>query len=147
MNAFDPDHTFDTGQRIYTDERYPDISVVNSGGPHFEVYQRMPSGDAQPIDEFTGYEVPGADEVSEEFAHRRARSYFNELANSTIPDAMDYEEEEKPEHPSTQDVDDIIAQARAEADPAKAEELKKQALRLMNFESVAEALVEHALAQ
>lgn len=146
MNRIDPE-SFETGRRVYTDDRFPDVEVVNEGGPHFLVFERGRGGVYEPIDDFKGFEQPGMAQVSESFAQRRAKAYFNYLSESNIPEVMDYEDEEKPEHPTTEDVDDIIARARAEADPEKAAELKQQALRQMSFESVAEQLVEHWLRQ
>ncbi len=61
-------------KRVYTDERFPGLEVVNFGGTQFLVLQ----GD-QLKDKFTSYEAED-ESVSEEYARRRAHDYFNRIA-------------------------------------------------------------------
>jgi len=61
-------------KRIYTDERFPGMEVVNFGGTQFLVLQG-----GQIKDKFTSYEAEG-ENVSEDYAQRRAHDYFNRIA-------------------------------------------------------------------
>ncbi len=66
-------------RRVYTDERMPGIEIHNDGGPMFMVVD-VQSGN--PIDEFKARERIGVDAVSEPFAQRRAREYFDRMAEA-----------------------------------------------------------------
>jgi len=61
-------------KRVYTDERFPEVEVVNHGGTQFLVLQN-----GELTDEFTSYETE-SNSVSEEYAQRRAHDYFNRVA-------------------------------------------------------------------
>ena len=61
-------------KRIYTDERFPGVEVVNLGNTRFLVQEK-----GRTLDEFTSYESK-QECVSEEYAQRRAADYFNRLA-------------------------------------------------------------------
>lgn len=61
-------------KRVYTDERFPGVEVVNFGGTTFSGTK-----DGQPVHEFVAYETD-KEVVSEAFAQRRATDYFNRLA-------------------------------------------------------------------
>ena len=65
--------------RIYTDDRFPGLEVINEG-TQFRVC--TPKEGA--VDQFQGQERCGSAEVSEAFAERRARLYFDRLMVSEL---------------------------------------------------------------
>jgi hypothetical protein len=124
-------------KRVYTDECLPGVTIVNQGGPLFEVLS-----DGVLVTTFKGYESRFSEKVSEAFAKRCARAYMDRLIESSSSETGTEEKFDAPHRkPSTEEVDQLIAQARAEKDPAKAKELKRRALHLMANESVAEQVV------
>jgi hypothetical protein len=141
---------FESEVRVYTDGRFPSLKIVNRGDTWFTVYEEH-----EDVDHFRGIESSDSEQVSEPFAQRRAKAYFNALeANNSqrwadvYGDPTLYSEPEKPAQPSepAEDVDALIAAARAETDPVKAQEMRTHALRLMSRESVAQQLVKDLLA-
>jgi len=66
-------------KRIYTDERFPGVEVVNFGDTKF-----LGTKDGQKVHEFVSHETD-REVVSEAFAQRRARDYFEMLASHQIP--------------------------------------------------------------
>lgn len=61
-------------RRSYTDERFPGIEVQNFGETRFFVVERGNNT----VREFTAYETDSS-RVSESFAQRRAKDYFDRL--------------------------------------------------------------------
>lgn len=64
-------------RRVYTDERFPDLQVTNDGGKQFNVVQ-----DGHIIDQFVTY-VDETGQLAEADAQRRAREYFDHMAQAT----------------------------------------------------------------
>jgi len=135
----------DSGERIYTDPRFPTLSIVNLGDTWFTVYE-----DGQDVDQFRGIESSDSEQVSEQFAARRAAAYFRAMeANQSqhwadvYGDPTLYAQPDEPAAPSepVEDLDALIAAARSEPDPTKAQEMRTRALLLMRGESVAKQLV------
>lgn len=62
-------------KRVYTDDRFPGVEVVNFGGTQF-----LGTKDGQTVHEFVSYEAD-REVVSEAFAQRRAHDYFERLAS------------------------------------------------------------------
>lgn len=62
--------------RIYTDPRYAGIEIHNDGDARFRV---ITAGSGQVLDSFAGFEFPNQPTVSEDFAARRAKVYFERL--------------------------------------------------------------------
>jgi hypothetical protein len=62
-------------KRIYTDDRFPGVEVVNFGDTKF-----LGTKDGQPVHEFVSCETD-REVVSEAFAQRRANDYFDRLAS------------------------------------------------------------------
>lgn len=148
--------------REFTDERFENLVITNDGSTLFQVQELNPGGMFEPVDEFRAVEVQGQDTVSEQFAQRRAQIYFDRMAVSGEPGAeggvatapsapaqprsrLDWQP--KPVKPrgvnplagmremTPQDVETVMAGARAEQDPAKSRSLRQQALSMMAQES------------
>jgi len=82
-------------KRVYTDERFPGVEVVNFGGTQFLVLEG-----GQIKDKFTSYEAEG-ENVSEEYAQRRANDYFNRTAaHSKEPDSALVPADDLPSFPT-----------------------------------------------
>lgn len=135
----------ESGERVYTDERFPSLRIVNLGDTWFTVYE-----DGQDVDQFRGIESIDSEQVSEEFAERRARAYFRALeANQgqhwaeVYGDPTLHSEPEEPVAPSepVEDLDALISAARSEPDAQKAQDMRSRALRMMSRESVARQVV------
>jgi hypothetical protein len=74
-------------KRVYTDPRFPDYEVHNDGTNRFVVYELQRDGRFSEVDSFLSYapSTPGQDEqVSEEVASSRARSYFERMAKGDM---------------------------------------------------------------
>jgi hypothetical protein len=63
-------------KRVYTDPRFPQHEVVNDGDTVFHVILN-----GEPEDQFVASEDIARDEVSDEFAQRQAKEYFDFLAS------------------------------------------------------------------
>ena len=104
---------------------------------------------------FESWENPDGT-VSEPFAARRAKDYFDRWASADLSGehetrtasseemaAADATAVNNPKNVS-RDIDNLLAQERMEADPAKKQALRDNILRLMpREESLAEAVVAH----
>lgn len=142
--------------RVYTDERLPSLKIVNQGDTRFMVYE-----DGVELHTFVAYEQPGVNETSEQFAQGRAKAYFDFMSQTYAPmepgedipiehkqppSRLDWKPSERGVNPlagmremTSQDVEAIIAAARAEPDEEKAAALRQQALSMMQQqESVAQ---------
>jgi hypothetical protein len=135
-------------RRVYTDNRFPDFQIVNNGSGTFEVWEG-----SQISTTFESWENPDGT-VSEPFAARRAKDYFDAWAKTDLtgeferqlmdvsPEAMDTLERS----PTASEIDTLMAMERVEADPTKKEQLRQQLLNLMRQEeSLARAAVNHLL--
>lgn len=143
-------------KRVYTDERFPGYEIVNHGNGVFDIYDH-----GQKIADFESWENPDGT-VSEAFAARRARAYFDRWANMDLSGeheeqmrALDPEEVDAADHTDilnnppkspTEQIDNLMAQERLEQDPKRKEQLRNQIMALMRREeSLAEAVVAHLL--
>ena len=138
-------------KRVYTDNRFPGVEVVNNGDTTFVIQEN-----GQSIGRFLASETD-APNVSEAFAQRRAKAYFERRHINSVPEqAVSIRRKRlsdssapvrkqvalKPRAPAAVDLDALIARARTEPDPVKAAALKKQAIDLMaKEESVAKQVV------
>lgn len=68
-------------KRVYTDERFPGIEVINDGDNAFHVVIN-----GEPQDQFVASEDITRAEVSDAFAAREARAYFEFLASQRSDD-------------------------------------------------------------
>jgi len=137
-------------RRVYTDERFPGYEIVNNGSGTFEVYER-----GQPITTFESWENQDGT-VSEPFAARRARDYFDRWARMDLSGEIAAQAEEPAEEvPApqaepgelTRTIDDLMAQQRLEQDPQRKAAIQQQIMQLMRREeSVAAAVVNHLIA-
>ena len=162
-------------RRVYTDDRFPALEIHNFGSPMFVIFEKdEATGRFHEIGSFVAYEKAGVDLVTEPFAQRRAKVYFEHMAKThSGPEAMDEPEGEavpiksanrfnwQPGGQATaqakaqgvnplagmremtqQDVDDVLALARNEADPQKRQALLRQATSMMaQQESAAQRVV------
>jgi hypothetical protein len=148
-------------RRIYTDGRFPDLEVHNFGSPTFVILEKDPTtGSFHEIDQFVAFEKPGVDFVSEPFAQRRAKACFDLMAkhgpvmagpeDDTVPsNRLNWQPRQQGVNPlagmremTPQDVDSVIAAARAEQDPEKRKALFQQATSMMaQQESAAQRVV------
>ena len=138
-------------KRVYTDNRFLGVEVINNGDNTFVIQEN-----GQLVGHFLASETD-APSVSEAFAQRRAKAYFerryansvpeqvvsirrNRLSDSSAP--VRKQAAPKPMVAAAVDLDALIARARTEPDPDKAAALKKQAIELMaKEESVAKQVV------
>lgn len=68
-------------KRVYTDPRFPNVEVVNDGDTAFHVVV-----DGEPQDQFVASEDIASTEVSDGFAQRQAKEYFDYRASQTSGD-------------------------------------------------------------
>lgn len=144
-------------RRVYTDERFPGFQIVNNGSGTFEVWDGSEISTT-----FESWENPDGT-VSEPFAARRAKDYFDAWAKTDLrgeferqfldasPEAMDRRDHtdvfNAPERgPTASEIDTLMARERVETDPAKKQQLQHHILNLMRKEeSLAQAVVRHLL--
>lgn len=122
-------------KRVYTDERFPGLEIINEGDTVFSVVRN-----GQEVSCFESWERPDGT-ISEACAHRRAADYFTRLdemhATVEIP-----ERTKAPMGVTSQQIDRLMAQEHVERDPERKQALRKHLLGLMRQEeSVAEAVV------
>lgn len=132
-------------KRVYTDERFPGLEIVNEGRTSFSVVVG-----GKEVSSFESWELPNGT-ITEAFAQRRAEAYFERLFDSASHPEMP----EMPQQPvktslSGQDltrmIDKLMAQERNEQDPQRKQFLRHHLLNLMRQEeSLAEAVVNHLI--
>ena len=144
-------------KRVYTDERFPGCRIINDGTEVFRVYYRN-----KLLQSFETYEDPGSvqtdnEKISEIFAERRARDYFDrwhkmehdqpgDLIQHTVALPPEGTEVEPPAD-VTQTIDDLMAKLKMERSPTRQKALKRQIMYLMQQEgSVAVAVVNDLIA-
>lgn len=122
-------------KRVYTDDRFPGLEIVNEGRTTFSVVR-----DGQEVSSFESWELPDGT-ISEACAQRRAIDYFTRLDESGA--VVEKPERAKVDSPAnTQQIDRLMAQEHIERDPERKQALRKHLLDLMRQEeSVAEAVV------
>lgn len=132
-------------KRVYTDNRFPGLEIVNEGDTTFKVVI-----DGKSVSSFASWES-GA-QVSEAFAQRRADDYFKRLSEAQefhIPDELDHTDifnNPAPEKVSSREIDRLMAQEKMERDPQRKQQLRQRVLLLMRQEeSAAEAVVSHLI--
>jgi len=72
-------------KRVYTDERFPGCEIVNFGGGTFEIHEN-----GAKVADFASWETSDG-KISEAFAARRARDYFEREASADL--ASEYAEQ------------------------------------------------------
>jgi len=95
--------------RKYTDPRFPGVQIENDGTLNFSIIE---SG--QVVSTFSGWEAGCKEPVSNDFAQRRAESYFNrmDLSAALAAQQMRFENGDGPKV-SPQELERAIAEARA----------------------------------
>jgi hypothetical protein len=145
QNCRDPLHVLNYAvvtvmRRIYTDPRFPDLQVENDGGHKFTVKEKN-----EAVGVFSGIELLESQEVSEEFAQRRATDYFNHLAAVDLSGDLAKRDQVKESVPAAQ-VDRAIAAVKAEFNPQKKAQLEQKARQLfMREERLPVQVVNHLL--
>jgi len=125
-------------KRVYTDERFPGLEIVNEGRTTFSVIR-----DGQIVSSFESWEKPDGT-ISEACAGRRAADYFNRLDETQEAPALPPERPATEVKPTTEQIDRLMAQESLEHDPERKQALRRHLLDLMRQEeSVAEAVVNH----
>ena len=119
---------------VFTDSRFPLVTIGNDGTSRFQVLM-----DGEVEETFTGKERLGDDNVSEDFARRRAQAYFDRLASvDLIGEDQALGAKKVPPYV----IERSIARTRAEFDPELRRKLEAETLALMSREeSVAEQTV------
>lgn len=120
-------------KRVYTDDRFPGVEIVNEGTPLFQVTK---SGKV--TGRYRGFEQLGAEQVSESFAQRRAQSYFDLMAESGIGRGDLAQPIDLPEGTTVDDVLHLMLEAK----PEMAARLRATGHRLIEMENPAQRLVE-----
>lgn len=130
-------------KRVYTDERFPGLEIVNEGSESFEVYAQ-----GKLVNRFVTRSGP----VSETVAAQRAADFFNRhmlfeaKMRQPTPEEMaraDYADPDSTPVPA-QELDRLLALERRMTDPAKKAALRRKILSLMaKEESLAAAVVAH----
>lgn len=136
-------------RRVFTDERFPGVQLVNERGRTFQVWN-----DAQLLYTFESWENLNGT-LSEAFAQRRAHTFFEHLSRTdlsalgeTLEGDLDHTHifSVPDQKPSSSEIDSLMAMERVEIDPVKKEQLRQHILNLMRQEeSVAESVVNHLL--
>lgn len=135
-------------KRVFTDERFPSIQIINNGSGTFEVWV---GGKLE--DTFESWENQDGT-VSDAFAQRRADDYFERMASFDLTGEFERQMlDRSPEvadklaqKPSASEIETLMARERVETDPVRKDALRKQILDLMRREeSVAESVVNHLL--
>ena len=141
-------------RRIFTDERFPCVELINEGDAHIEVQVA-----GRRIDDFAvGTDLPEG-KLSEAAAARRAQDYFERRAKNLteflpkfrkVPeaevDAKDHTDVFNNPRDVSTTIDRLISQERKETDPERKEKLRAQIMRLMSREeSLAESVVAHLI--
>jgi len=122
-------------KRVYTDDRFPGLEVVNEGTPQFQVVRN-----GAVVGRYRGFEKLGAEQVSESFAQRRATTYFDLMAQGGSRD----DDVEAAVLPEGTTVDDVL-HLMLEADAKSAARLRVAGHRLVEARRPAHALVEALL--
>jgi hypothetical protein len=151
-------------KRVFTDDRFPGIEIHNDGSKRFQVLETI-GGVLTEVDSFVTYQADAEQEITEVEAEHRAKSYFTDLCEDSIPKDRDHTDIfNNDAFPPTQEVraslddlmggrvltaEDVIAQfekAAAIADPSEREkaiaQVRQSAARL---ESSASELVQRLL--
>jgi hypothetical protein len=127
-------------KRVYTDERFPGLEIVNEGTTVFSVIR-----DGQVVSSFESWEKPDGT-ISEACAGRRAVDYFNRLGEAEEAPVIPSERGSTEAKPTTEQIDRLMAQESLEHDPERKQALRRHLLNLMRQEeSVAEAVVNHLI--
>jgi hypothetical protein len=139
-------------KRVFTDDRYPGVQIVNEGGREFEVWVG-----AKIQTTFESWENPDGT-VSEAFAARRAHDYFERAGRVDVSRQLEESLDLPPDRdhtdvfsapvqkPSASEIDALMSKERLETDPAKRAELRQHILNLMRQEeTLAEGVVSHLL--
>ena len=71
--------------RVYTDERFAGLHVTNDGSTQLSVIEHDPAhGTSSVVERFETQESRGSSSISEAFAHRQAKRYFDALAAESL---------------------------------------------------------------
>lgn len=133
--------------RAYTDVRFPGCTIVNDGSSTFRVYER-----GVPLTSFESWEKPDG-RISEAFAGRRAKDYFERWSNLVTAVDLDTAVLSEAVLPvelaagdATRNIDALMAQERMTEDSQQKREICQRIAQLMRREeSTAEATVNHLL--
>ncbi len=124
-------------KRVYTDDRFPGLEIVNEGGTRFNVLRN-----GQKVSAFESWEKNDGT-ISEACAGRRAADYFERLW-LTNPPAEIVEDKEAAVKATSMEIDRLLAQESAEQNPERKQALRRHLLTLMaREETLAEAVVNH----
>lgn len=129
-------------QRVYTDERFPGLQIENDGSFKFNIVEG-----GQIVSTFSGKEARCEEPVSEEFAQRRAESYFNrmDLSAKLAAQQMRFENGDGPKV-TPQELERAMAEARAAQYSQYRRMVVERALRMIaREEPLAEQVVNSLL--
>ena len=129
-------------KRVYTDDRFPGVEIVNNEGPVFEV---LLNGKA--VGTFESWENGGT--LSEAFAGRQAASVFERWARCQ---RVDYErqlsltEAVQAKNITSMQLDSMLLKEKVETNPETKKALKTELLKMAGCsESLPQAVVNHLL--
>lgn len=93
-------------RRIFTDNRFPGLEVVNEGRT-FRA-ELVEAGQRQEVDQFESMELFESDELSQGFAARMAARYFDRLHEDVLRQIDEEDELDALGLPSDRDAHDIV---------------------------------------